>query len=100
MVGIWSNKTLECCLDCLFFTVFTCSAFCATEFFAGAWNGLKLKTITIDLPIVLVLIITFSRSVYEIQSGLSNGYLDSFSGIVFLCCWVDLYKINHLLSIF
>ena len=57
--------------------------FCSTEFFAGAWNGLKLKTITIDLPIALALIITFSRSVYEIQSGLSNGYLDSFSGIVF-----------------
>ncbi|MBK7357869.1 MAG: heavy metal translocating P-type ATPase metal-binding domain-containing protein [Saprospiraceae bacterium] len=57
--------------------------FCATEFFSGAWNGLKLKMITIDLPIALALILTFSRSIYEMQIGLSNGYLDSFSGIVF-----------------
>lgn len=57
--------------------------FAASEFFVSAWNGLKSKYLNIDFPIALALVITFSRSIYEIVSGTGNGYLDSMSGIVF-----------------
>ncbi len=55
----------------------------ANEFFISAWSGLKNKYLNIDLPVALALIITFSRSIYEILTGVGAGYLDSFSGIVF-----------------
>lgn len=57
--------------------------YAASEFFHTAWTGLKQKILNIDAPIVLALIITFTRSIYEILSGTGAGYLDSMSGIVF-----------------
>jgi Cu+-exporting ATPase len=57
--------------------------FCAGEFFSNAWAGWKAKTLHIDAPIALAILITFSRSVWEILSGTGGGYLDSMSGIVF-----------------
>ncbi|MBC7553961.1 MAG: heavy metal translocating P-type ATPase metal-binding domain-containing protein [Taibaiella sp.] len=57
--------------------------YCATEFYAAAWAGIKQKTLNIDTPIVAALLITFSRSVYEIITKTGGGYLDSMSGIVF-----------------
>lgn len=57
--------------------------YCAGEFFSTAWKGLKVKTLNIDAPIALAILITFSRSLYEIISGTGAGYLDSMSGIVF-----------------
>jgi len=56
----------------------------ATEFFQSAWGGLRQRFLNIDAPIVLAIIITFLRSVYEIISGTGVGYLDSMAGIVFL----------------
>lgn len=55
----------------------------ASEFYVSAWKGLKQRMLNIDAPIVLALVITFSRSVYEILSGTGSGFLDSMSGIVF-----------------
>jgi P-type Cu+ transporter len=55
----------------------------ASEFFITAWKGLKQRTLNIDAPIALAIIITFIRSIYEIASGTGAGYLDSMSGIVF-----------------
>ena len=57
--------------------------FSAQEFYALAWGGLKKKYLTIDLPIVLAMLITFGRSLYEIVNHLGPGYFDSLSGIVF-----------------
>ncbi len=57
--------------------------FCASEFYISAWKGLKQRMLNIDAPIVLALLITYSRSIYEILSGTGSGYLDSMSGIVF-----------------
>lgn len=55
----------------------------ASEFFVSAWKGLTQKFLNIDAPIALAIIITFSRSVYEILGNHGAGYLDSMSGIVF-----------------
>lgn len=57
--------------------------FSAGEFFVAAWKGLKSKTLNIDAPIALAILITFARSLFEILSGSGAGYLDSMSGIVF-----------------
>lgn len=55
----------------------------ASEFFISGYKGLRQKFLNIDAPIALAVLITFSRSVYEILSGTGAGYLDSMSGIVF-----------------
>ncbi len=57
--------------------------YAASEFFITAWKGLQQKLLNIDTPIALAIIITFSRSVYEIATHTGSGYLDSMSGIVF-----------------
>jgi P-type Cu+ transporter len=55
----------------------------ASEFFVSAWAGLRQRILNIDAPIVLALVITYARSIYEIFAGIGGGYLDSMSGIVF-----------------
>ncbi|MBK8956753.1 MAG: heavy metal translocating P-type ATPase metal-binding domain-containing protein [Saprospiraceae bacterium] len=57
--------------------------YAAGEFFAGAWKGIRARYVNIDLPIALAIALTFGRSLYEMQAGLGNGYMDSMSGIVF-----------------
>ena len=41
------------------------------------------KSVNIDAPIALAIVITFCRSYYEIITGTGAGYLDSGSGIIF-----------------
>lgn len=55
----------------------------ASEFFISGYKGLRQKFLNIDAPIALAVLITFTRSLYEILSGTGAGYLDSMSGIVF-----------------
>ncbi|MBK9109778.1 MAG: heavy metal translocating P-type ATPase metal-binding domain-containing protein [Saprospiraceae bacterium] len=57
--------------------------YCAAEFFIGAWKGIKAKYINIDLPIAIAILLTFGRSLYEMQADFGNGYMDSMAGIVF-----------------
>ncbi len=55
----------------------------ASEFFIFGYKGLRQGWLNIDAPIALAILITFSRSLYEILSSTGPGYLDSMSGIVF-----------------
>lgn len=57
--------------------------YAAADFFISAYKGLREKFLNIDAPIALAIVITFSRSVYEILKQSGAGYLDSMSGIVF-----------------
>lgn len=57
--------------------------FSASDFFISAWKGLQQKFLNIDAPIALAIIVTYSRSYYEIITGTGAGYLDSGTGIVF-----------------
>ena len=56
----------------------------ASDYFQSAWRGLRMKTVTIDVPLALGLAVLFGRSLYDILSGFGPGYLDSFTGLVFL----------------
>lgn len=58
--------------------------FSASEFFKSAWNGLKQKTLNMDFPIVLGLIVMFIRSSYEIFTHTGSGYMDTLASLVFL----------------
>jgi Cu+-exporting ATPase len=55
----------------------------AQEFYQLAWAGLRKRFLNIDLPIVLALLVTFFRSLYEVFVQGGNGYWDSLTGIVF-----------------
>ncbi|HVU58493.1 MAG TPA: heavy metal translocating P-type ATPase metal-binding domain-containing protein [Puia sp.] len=55
----------------------------AQPFYRNAWSGLRNKFLNIDTPIVLAILVTFARSVYEVLSGSGSGYFDSMTGIVF-----------------
>ena len=55
----------------------------ASEFFILGYKGLRQRFLNIDAPIALAVLITFTRSVYEIVTNTGSGYLDSMSGIVF-----------------
>jgi Cu+-exporting ATPase len=57
--------------------------YCASEFYTSAWKGLKHRFLNIDAPIVLAIIVTFIRSLYEVFTNTGGGYFDSMSGIVF-----------------
>lgn len=53
------------------------------EYFIPAYQSLKKKVINIDVPVSLGIITLFIRSLYESVSGISPGYWDSLSGLVF-----------------
>jgi Cu+-exporting ATPase len=55
----------------------------ASEFFVSAWRSIRYRYLNIDAPIALAILVTFSRSIYEILSQTGAGYMDSMSGIVF-----------------
>jgi Cu+-exporting ATPase len=57
--------------------------FCASDYFKSAWQGLRQKIVNMDVPITLGIVALFLRSIYEIIFNLQQGYLDSFSGLVF-----------------
>ena len=57
--------------------------YAGNEFFISAYKGLKHRIINIDFPVAAALLITFFRSLYEMQHTLGIGYLDSMSGVVF-----------------
>ncbi len=52
-------------------------------FFQKTIQGFRARIIPIDAPLVLSLLLTFGRSLFEIVSGEGAGYLDSMTGIIF-----------------
>lgn len=57
--------------------------FSGADYFFSSWRSLRLKQISIDVPIAVGLIALFSRSLWEIVTGYGPGYFDSFTGLVF-----------------
>ncbi|MBX7093650.1 MAG: heavy metal translocating P-type ATPase metal-binding domain-containing protein [Flavobacteriales bacterium] len=56
----------------------------ASEFFVSAWKGVIHKTLNMDFPIALGILIMFVRSSYDIFSGTGSGYMDTLASLVFL----------------
>ncbi len=67
----------------IFFLSLPVLFYSASAIFKSAFKGLQQKTINIDVPLALAIVITFTRSYYEIISGSGAGYLDSGTGIIF-----------------
>ncbi len=64
----------------------------ARDYFASAITGLKQRMVNIDVPIVLGILTLFFRSVYEILSQSGPGYMDSFTGLIFLLLTGKLFQ--------
>jgi len=58
--------------------------FSAQDFYRAAWNGLRQKVLTIDFPLALGISALFIQSVFDILRHTGEGFLDSFTGLVFL----------------
>lgn len=56
----------------------------ASDYFRSAWLGLRQKFINLDVPLALGISMLFLRSAYDILFGNGTGYLDSFTGLVFV----------------
>jgi Cu+-exporting ATPase len=57
--------------------------FSAADYFRSAWQSLRTRTMTLDVPVALGLLVLFGRSIVDIAIGGGEGFLDSFSGLVF-----------------
>ena len=57
--------------------------FSASDYWRAAWQALRMRRMSLDVPIALGLAVLFARSLVDIASGRGEGFLDSFSGLVF-----------------
>jgi P-type Cu+ transporter len=74
--------------------------YAASDYFKGAWHGLKMKTVNIDVPLSLGILVLFLRSVYDILFTADSGFIDSLTGLVFFLLLGKLFqqKTYHNLS--
>jgi Cu+-exporting ATPase len=49
----------------------------------SAFAALSQHGVNLDVPISIGIVALFSRSVYEIVTGIGTGYMDSFTGLIF-----------------
>ena len=54
-----------------------------SDYFSNVYAHLKLRKMTIELPILLGILVGYGRSVFEILSHTGAGYIDSVSGLIF-----------------
>lgn len=53
------------------------------DYLKSAYWTVKLRKITIDIPIAVGILTLFGRSTFDILTGSGEGYLDSFAGFIF-----------------
>ena len=56
----------------------------STDYFRSALNAWKQRMVNMDVPISIGILALFLRSLYDILSGTGSGFMDSFTGLVFL----------------
>ena len=56
----------------------------ASDYWRGTWQCIRQRVITIEFPIALGIAALFLQSLWDIVGHRGEGYLDSFSGLVFL----------------
>jgi Cu+-exporting ATPase len=57
--------------------------FSAAPYFQTAWEALRRRSMAIEVPVAIGLGALYLRSVLDIGTGRGEGFLDSFSGLVF-----------------
>jgi P-type Cu+ transporter len=57
--------------------------YCSRDFFISAYQGLKHKIISIDVPIAVGIVALFVKSTYEILTHTGSGYMDSLAALLF-----------------
>lgn len=55
----------------------------ASDYWRSAWQALRQRTVTLELPIAAGLLALFGQSLWEILTQTGEGYLDSLTGLVF-----------------
>lgn len=71
----------------------------ARDFMTSAWQGVRTRHLNVDVPLALGMLMLFFRSAWEILTHTGGGYLDSFSGLVFLMLigrWFQQITWHHL----
>jgi Cu+-exporting ATPase len=57
--------------------------FSASDYFRTAWQAVRTRTMALEVPVALGLVVLFARSVADIATSRGEGFLDSFAGLVF-----------------
>lgn len=73
--------------------------FLSTDFFRSAWAGLRSRTVNIDIPIALGIVALWSRSLWDVITGIGPGYFDSLAGLLFFLLigrWYQAYTYRAL----
>jgi Cu+-exporting ATPase len=55
----------------------------AADFFRAAWQSVRMRVMTLDVPVAMGLAVLFVRSLWDILTRSGEGFLDSFAGLVF-----------------
>lgn len=71
----------------------------ASDYFINSWRNLRQRHISVDVPVALGIVALFIRSMVEILHGTTSGYLDSFTGLVFLLLCGRLFQQKTFASI-
>lgn len=73
--------------------------FLSTGFFRSAWAGIRSRTVNIDQPIALGIVALWTRSLWEVITGVGPGYFDSLAGLLFFLLigrWYQAYTYRAL----
>lgn len=73
--------------------------FLSSDFFRSAWAGIRSKQVNIDQPIALGIVALWSRSLWEVITGVGPGYFDSLAGLLFFLLigrWYQAYTYRAL----
>jgi len=66
--------------------------FSASGYFQSAWHAARRRRMSLDVPIAIGLVALFGRSVSDIALGRSEGFFDSFTGLVFFLLIGQLFR--------
>jgi Cu+-exporting ATPase len=73
--------------------------FLSTDFFRSAWVGLRNRMVNIDQPIALGIVALWTRSLWDVITGVGPGYFDSLAGLLFFLLigrWYQAYTYRAL----
>lgn len=57
--------------------------FSASDYFRIAWRAVRTRVMALEVPLALGLAALFGRSIVDIATSRSEGFMDSFAGLVF-----------------